>query len=81
MTKQYVKNQLREYQWTVKNIDRLECDLADIGKELQDAYNEGYEQARNDIKRWVKTEIKNTTAIMEVVVLEGILEDLFNEYK
>lgn len=53
----------------------------DIGRDLQNAYNEGYEQARNDIKRWVETEIKNTTAIMEVVVLEGMLEDLFDEYK
>ena len=53
----------------------------DIGRDLQNAYNEGYEQARNDIKRWVEIEIKNTTAIMEVVVLEGILEDLFDEYK
>ena len=25
----------------------------DIGMDLQNAYNEGYEQARNDIKRWV----------------------------
>ena len=50
----------------------------DIGRDLQNAYNEGYEQARNDIKRWVETVIRNTTAIMEVVALEGILEDLFD---
>ena len=35
MTKQHIKDQLREYQWTVKNIECLECDLLAIDSRLQ----------------------------------------------
>ena len=77
MTKQYVKNKLREYQWTVKNIDRLKCDLIDIESKLQSVVN-----APSDGISGSKNPDKWTNLIDEKIQTENLInEELEKQYR
>lgn len=75
--KSKIKEQLKEYQWTVKNIDRLECDLEEIESKLQSVVNppgDGISGSKNPDK-W-------TDLINEKIKTENLINmELSKQYR